>query len=311
MVKGIRITASALWFVTALAHAAPAGDRLVLDTMATDDSDGLRQQSVYAGAVKALPSLGTNAAIGVRAGFWELEGPGQHVDFTALRVDHQQALGPTTIDVGVHQLFGNDWSPTLGHAAVSVPLAPVTLEAGVERALVDTVIAARRETTFDTWNATADYTVSPQWTVVGGGLLQDFSDGNQRQGGVFKVVYSPSTLEGFNAQLRLRRLDADRQGIGYFSPDRFEEGLLLLQYGHPLPGDRFVLTGQVGGGVQRIDSRDNFAVFVAELRARGWFTDTLGMEGKLGCTNTGDIAVGAATGGYRYCYANLTLMRPW
>lgn len=311
MVKGIRGTAPALLLAVTFAHAAPTGDRLVLDTMATDDSDGLRQQSVYVGAVKALPSLGSTAAIGLRAGYWQLSGKGDQVEFTGLRLDEQQSLGPTTIDVGVHQLFSSDWSPTLGHASVAVPLAPVTLSAGVERAVVDTVIAARRETTFDTWNATADYTVSTQWTVVGGGLLQDFSDGNQRQGGVFKVIFSPSTLEGFNAQLRLRRLDGDRQGIGYFSPDRFEEGLLVVQYGHALPGDRFVLTGQAGAGAQRIDSRDNFAVFLAELRARGWFTDTLGMEGKLGCTNTGDLVAGPASDGYRYCYANLSLMRPW
>lgn len=297
--------------LAATAQAAPAGDRLVLDAAASEDSDGLRQQSWYAGAVKALPTAGEKAEVGVRAGYWQLEGQGDRVEFTGLRVDHRLAPGPLTLDLGLHQLFGDGWSPTLGHATGSYTAGTVTLAAGMDRELVDTVIAARRETTLDSWHGVVDYAATPEWTLVGGALLQDFSDGNQRLGGLFKVVYAPAALEGLNTQLRLRRLDGDRRGIGYFSPDRFEEGLLLLQYGHALPGDRFVLTGQAGAGMQRIDGRDDNAVFLGELRLRGWFSDALGLEGKTGCSNTGELVTGPAGNGYRYCYAVLTVLRPW
>lgn len=311
MVKGTHL-AALLAVVAATAQAAPAQDRLVLDLAATEDSDGLRQHSLYAGAVKGLPALGEGAAVGLRAGYWQLEGAGDPVEFTGLRVDHRQALGPVAVDVGIHQLFGDDWSPTLGHLGASLkPAPPLTLAAGVNREVVDTVIAARRETTLDTWHLVADYAVGAEWTLVGGGLMQGFNDGNTRQGGLVKVVYAPAAMEGFTAQLRLRRLDGDRRGIGYFSPDRFEEGVLLLQYGRALPGDRFVLTLQAGGGQQRIDADDTNPVYIAELRTRGWFGDALGLEGKTGCSNTGEVVTGPAASGYRYCYATLTLMRPW
>lgn len=310
MVKAI-LLAALLPLLAVMAQAAPAGDRFVLDSAGSEDSDGLRQHSLYAGAVRALPALGAAADVGIRAGYWQLEGAGDRVEFTALRVDHRRSLGPVVVDAGLHPLFGRDWSPLLAHLNASIELAPVTVAAGVDRELVDTVIAARREITLDTWHLVADYAAGAEWTLVGGGLLQDFSDGNQRRGGLFKLIYSPARVEGLSAQLRLRRLDGERRGIGYFSPDRFEEGLLLLQYGHALPGDRFVLTGQAGGGQQRVDGRDDNPVFVAELRARGWFTDTLGLEGRTGCSNTGELVTGPAASGYRYCHVHLRLMRPW
>lgn len=293
------------------ALAAPAADRLVLETAATEDSDGLRQHSLYAGAVKALPAQGERAAVGLRAGYWQLEGGGDRVDFTALRLDYRRDLGFVDLDLGLHQLFGHVGSPTLGRVSASAPFAPLTLAAGVERELVDTVMAARAGTLVDTWHASLDHAATPEWTLVGAAVLQEFSDGNRRKGGVARLVYSPEAIAGFNAELRLRRLDGDRRAIGYFSPGRFEEGMLLLQYGHALPGERFVLTGRAGGGQQRIDGSATHAVFLAELRARGWYGATLGLEGRVGCTNTGELTVAAAGSGYRYCYGNLTLLRPW
>lgn len=294
------------------ASLAQAGDRLVLDLMAAEDSDGLRQHSLYAGAVKAWPALGKDASTGLRAGYWQLEGPLDRIDFTGLRVDHRQALGSGQLGLGLHQLVGDDWSPTLGYGnAVVRPLATLALDVGVDRELVDTVIAARRETTLDAWHVVADWTITPQWVLVAGPQRQDFSDGNRRQGGLLRLVWSPAALEGFNAQLRLRRLDGDFRGIGYFSPDRFEEGLLQLQYGRAVAGGRLVLTGVAGAGAQRVDATATDDVFLAELRARGWLSEGFGLEGKAGCTNTGELVASAAGGGYRYCQLNLTLMRPW
>lgn len=295
-----------------LAGAAQAADRMVLDLMASEDSDGLRQHSLYAGVVKAWPALGKEAGTGLRAGYWQLEGAGDRVDFAGLRVDHRQALGDGQLAFGLHQLAGDDWSPTLGYGSVVVkPLPALALDVGVDRELVDTVIAARRETTLDVLHAVVDWSITPEWVLVAGPLRQDFSDGNRREGGLLKVVWAPAAAEGFNAQLRLRRLDGEFRGIGYFSPDRFEEGLLQLQYGRAVAGGRLVLTGVAGAGGQRVDGAGTDAVFLAEVRLRGWLTDHFGLEGKAGCTNTGDVVASPAGNGYRWCQLNLSLMRPW
>lgn len=296
-----------------LVTAVAAGDdRLVLDSRASEDSDGLRQQSFYAGAVKALPALGREAGTGMRAGWWRLEGAGDGIEFTGLRVDHRQSLGGGELALGLHQLFGEAWSPTLGHAAVVVKSAAAwSLDVGVDRELVDTVVAARRETTLDAWHLIADCALSPEWLLVGGPQRQDFSDGNRRQGGLLKTVWSPATLPGFNAQLRLRRLDAAFRGVGYFSPDRFEEALALAQYSRPVLDERLVLGVQFGAGQQRIDGGAGDGVYVAELRARGWLTDAFGLEGRARCSNTGEVVVTSAAAGYRYCQVDLSLMRPW
>jgi hypothetical protein len=294
-----------------LATAAVAGDRLLLDTLGTEDSDGLRQHVEYVGLRHALPAQGRDAHVDLRAGYWHLAAPGDlQEDFTVLRLDHERAFGAVATTLRLQQLVSEDWSPTLGGLGASWQATPRwSLAAGADADIVDTALAAQHEIRVDTYNLSGDYRIGAAFTLAGSLLQQDFSDGNRREGGRLRIAYAPPMLEGFNAQLRLRRLDGDFRGIGYFSPDRFEDVMLQLQYGHALPGGRFNLTGIAGGGGQRIDGGATTSVFLAELRTRGWFTDQLGLEGKAGCSNSGDLNVRAASGGYRYCYANVTLLR--
>lgn len=288
-----------------------AGDRLVFDVAGSEDSDGLRQHSEYVGFVHALPALGRKASVGLRVGYWHLAAPGPlQKDFAALRLDHERTLGPVDVALRAQQLASEDWSPTLGAANASWHVTPHwNLSAGAERDIVDTVQATQHEIRFDTYNASTDYRFGETFTVVGGVLAQDFSDGNHREGGLARLIWTPPALDGFNTQLRWRRLDADFRGFGYFSPDRFEERMLQLQYGHGLPGGKFSLTGVAGRGEQQVDRGEASAIFLAELRTRGWFTDHFGLEGRAGCSNVGDLNVRAAGGGYRYCYASFSLMR--
>lgn len=293
------------------AQAAPV-DRVVLEISGSDDSDELRQHAEYVGVVHALPGLGKSASVGASAGYWQLRGPGAQEEFGVLRLDHQRELGPVELRLYAQQLFGADWSPTLGAAAATYRVTSRwSVAAGVDVEAVDTVIAVREHTRLDTYNVSSDYQFSETVTLVGATLRQHFSDGNQREGGLLRFIYSPQQLEGFNAQLRLRRMDSDFQGVGYFSPDRFEEGMLLLQYGHAVAGERFTLTALAGGGQQRVDGEDASAIYLAELRTRGWFNDRFGLEGKAGCSNTGDIGIRAAEEGYRYCYGRLALIAAW
>lgn len=307
-----RCTLFALLLVTAHAQAAPSADRIVSDTAVSADSDGQHQRSEYLGYVHGLPALGKNAALGLRAGYWMLKGPGDRIEFSALRLDHQRSLGPVDISLRAHQLFSDDWSPTLGAVAADYHVSPRwTLSAGAEAELVDTVVAARQRITFNTYNVSSDYRLHDTVTLVGGVLQQDFSDGNLRRGALARLIYSPRQLDGFNAQLRLRRSDSDFQGRGYFSPDRFEEAMAVLQYGHALPGERFAMTVLAGAGQQQVNGSSTNPVYLVEWRTRGWFNDRFGLETKAGCNNSGDIGAQAAGNGYRYCYGNLSLLGAW
>jgi hypothetical protein len=302
----------ALALCSAAAPAAPpiTRDRAVAEGSMSSDSDGLHERTADVGYIWALPKLSTGAILGLREGYWLMDSPSDRVEFGTLAVDHQSTLGPLDLALHAKQAISHDWSPTLGGADLDFHLAPrLSIDIGGDADLVDTVIAARRHTRVNTGNVSADFRLLDSLTLVGGVLEQWFSDGNHRFGRIGKLVWSPSWLEGFNAQLRVRRIDSEFTGIGYFSPARLEEALALLQYGHALPGGHFVLTGQFGGGAQRVDGANTAALYQAELRTRGWFTDHWGMEAKAGCTNTGGLQVQAATGGYRYCYGNLDLIR--
>lgn len=299
-----------LFFI--LVQTATAADRLVSDTAVSADSDKQQQRSEYLGYVHALPSLDKTASIGLRAGYWRLDSTDDRVEFGALRVDHQRSIGPVSINIRAQQLFSDDWTPTLGAIAADYRITPRwTLSASGDFDVVDTVIAIRQHTRFDTYNVSTDYQLRDTVTLVGSVLQQRFSDGNQRNGGLARVIYSPFQLDGFTAQLRLRRLNSEKQGLGYFSPDRFEEAMALLQYGHALPGGHFAMTLMAGGGEQRIDGTSTTTVYVMELRTRGWFSDRIGLEGKAGCSNTGDAVFRATTDDYRYCYGTMTLLGAW
>ncbi len=291
------------------AGAAVKHDQAVAETAISADSDGLHERAVDAGYIHPLTSLSPNATLGVRAGYWLLDSSTDRIEFGTLRLDHQSRLGPVDLALQGRQLVSGDWSPTLGSADFNIHLAPhLSIDVSGESNIVDTVTAARRHTLVNTGNAFLEYQLLDSVTMLGGVLEQWFSDGNHRFGRIGRVIYSPSWLEGFNTQLRVRRIDSEFAGVGYFSPSRLEEAIGLLQYGHALPGGHFVLTGIVGGGVQRVNGAGTSSLYQVELRTRGWFTDHFGLEAKTGCSNTGGLQVQAATGSYRYCYGDLSLI---
>jgi hypothetical protein len=288
---------------------APGAERIVADGAFSADSDGLRERSADLGYVHPLPGLGKDGALGVRAGYWLLDDNSDRLEFGTFKLDGQGRSGALEWRARVQQLASSGWSPSAGGLGLDYHAgARWTVSASGDFDLVDTVIAARRHTRFNTWVLSSDYAATRELTLVGGVIGQWFSDGNHRLGGLARVVYSPTALPGLAAQLRVRRIDSEFRGLGYFSPERLEEALALLQYGHAVFGNRFVLTAVGGGGAQRVDGRDTSALYQGELRGRGWFNDRLGLEGKIGCANTGGINVRAAAGGYRYCYGNLSLI---
>lgn len=303
------LLAITLYLTVGPACADAVHERAVAETTFSADSDGLHERTASAGYIHPMSSLGPNAMLGLRAGYWLLDSPADHIEFGTLRLDHQNSVGPIDMTLQGRQLINSDWSPTLGSADFNFHLTPhLSVDASGESDIVDTVIAARHHTRVNTANLFTDYQLLDSVTVTGGVLKQWFSDGNRRFGRSGRVVYSPASLEGFNTQLRVRRIDSDFPGIGYFSPNRLEEALGLLQYSHTLPGERFVLTGIAGGGMQRVNGATTSPLYQAELRLRGWFTDHFGLEAKVGCANTGGLQVQAATGDYRNCSGGLSLI---
>jgi len=287
--------------------------RLLLESSLSHDTDGQQESEQYAGYVAALPSLGKGSTVGLRAGYLELSDSANRAGFAALRLDHERNLDQRLkYALRFKQLAGGDWSPTLGGAGIAYDANPRWhFEGSADTDIIDTVAAANRHLRVATYNLAADNHFDQSWTVVAGVLRQNITDGNARTGGLLKIIFAPPRLDGFNVQMRVRRVASDFAGVGYFAPERLTEALLLFQYGVPLPGDKWTLTALAGGGAQRVNDQDSARIYRMELRLRGWFSEHIGLEGQAGCSNTGGFNTSSAGGGYRYCFGHLGLIGSW
>jgi hypothetical protein len=296
-----------LWAGTAGA----ADMRAFTEAQYSSDSDDQVQRSFAVGFRQALPSVEASwaAAIGHR----ELSAPAGRENFEFARVDGKVDFWQgASLVTQVSQLHGGGWSPTLGTAAVHWKPDPRWyVEASGERDLVDTVVAIRNRVLIDTAALSVDWTPVPYLTIVAGASKSDFSDDNERRSRTLRIVYSPTQLPWLNAQVRLKRADSDAIGIGYFNPKRLEEYEFLLRVAGAPFGDRWNLSLQAGTGQQRIDGGSRSSIYSVDARARGWFTDHYGLEGRAACTNTGSLSASPADAGYRYCFVGATFLVAW
>ena len=106
---------------------------------------------------------------------------------------------------------------------------------------MDTVAAVQNEILVDSYSLSADYKLSSSLTLVGAPLVQNFSDSNQRWGGVVRLIYSPPQYEKFSVELKGRLLKSDFAGVGYFSPESLEEYLLIFGLAVPFNNDAWVV----------------------------------------------------------------------
>ena len=202
------------------------------------------------------------------------------------------------------------WSPLLGNAMVSYDgWDRWYLEASTQREMVESLPAIAEQDISQTWSGSADYKLTPAFTAVAGLFEMNISDGNQRHGGIGRLIYSPPSLEGFNLQLRIKSINSDFRSTTYFSPVKLREYELLAAYRKSVTPN-WVAGAQLGGGTQRVDS-DSRELVDAEVNLRGWFTPSLGLKEKLGCTNSGGFSVGQGKNGYLYCDANVSLIGVW
>lgn len=297
------------WVGAALAG---APDRARLDLQTSEDSDRAHQQAYLAELLGPLPFGGAQAQWAVGGGYRLIDDAVGREAFTRARAS--VALEPsehTRLQARTELLDGDDWSPVLGGASLGRRFSSHwSGEVSVDRELVDTVTAVRARNLVTTWAGSLDYAWSPSWTIVVAANVQDLRDSNERHGRSLRLVWAPPQAE-WNLQLRLRRIDSEFRGAGYFSPRRLEDALFTGIVHRPLAGDRYLLSLRAGAGAQRIDRGDDEALYLAEVRGRGWFTDHYGFEARATCSNSGGFNTGPAGDGYRYCEALLSLIAAW
>mgnify|MGYP001408552893 CR=1 FL=1 len=309
-----------LLLVSLTAHA----DRVYLEGHATTDSDDAGHYRLFGGYRMEIPELGKlelDGAAGTRHYREEITDSAapsgnrtttERESFEAARLKlHGEATRSWRYSMRLEQLLGDDWDVLLGAATVAArPHADWYLELFAERELVDTVRAIRRHIRVDTYGLSLDYQLHPSWLLVGGLFEQDFSDGNRRLGTVERLIYSPQKIEWLHIQLKGKQLNADRDSDTYFSPERLQEYFLLIGAATPFADDNWVIRLLGGPGVQIIEpfasEREEKEAYLAELKLRGWFTDNITLESRLGCSS----AV-ASTDSYSYCYGHLHLGYAW
>lgn len=290
--------------------------RVSMESYAADDSDDASQfrQIVryrYSGEQDGL-AHGFSAG----AGGWWFDDPVGETDFAVLDLGYEVERDDTRGEFRLRQLDGDGWDPTLGNGLVAHRFNQRWYgELFAERALVDSVPAIGNELILESGGFSLDFRVLPSLTLVGAVLIQNISDGNDREGGVFRVVYEVPGITGLTLQTKSLRLDSDFDGVGYFSPEEREEHLLLVGYARPVFSQRFVLRALAGPGEQRLENGFGDTVrndlLYGELGIKGWFTDHFGLESRAVCSNTGGPSTGVPADDYRYCSAELSLIGSW
>lgn len=305
-----------LVFVLALALLPAAATaetwRATSEVRLADDSDGMEQYTVVAGARRRLDADG-DRHLGAGVGRRQIADPDGRVAFDLARVEFDDApTRDTRIEGQLETLRGNDWSPTLGSARLTHRFErPVYVEVSAARTLVDTVYAVRRRWTIDGAGLSVDLGPVHGWTLVGAYTHQDIDDGNERDITVGRLIHEPAGTDRWVLEARVRSLDSAFDATGYFSPRDLDEYLMMVTYRRPVLDERWFLSLRAGVGEQYIDDHDGESLYVLEAEWRGWFSDHWGLESRAACMNTVELNTGGSADGYRYCSARVALMRSW
>lgn len=291
--------------------------RWVNENLFVHDSDDADQQAHYVGAVLHPAFADKPDKLGFWYGRWLFDDPVGSEHFDVYRLTYESGLSAqTTLGARLLKLDGDGWSPWLGGIMLThAPNDRWRFEGSIDRELIDSVPGIRQELTSDNFTLSADWRFAPQWTLVGALLHQSVDDGNDRNGGVLRLIYELPQIEGLTLQTRSRILRSDFDGVGYFSPPRLEEHLLLAGYSTAFLEDRWVFSAVAGPGRQRFE--DDFGnttrndLHWVELKLRGWFNDHYGLESRGFCSNSGGPNTGAPDNDYRYCSVQFSLLYSW
>lgn len=311
MVTLPRLTLLGLLLVTQISHA--ENWRIENQYLITTDSDDADQQAMFLGALRDSKTLGGRAGIWV--GRWWFEEPAGTEAFDIFRFDYKRGLSKKTSINGRLEITENDlWSPVLGNITViHVPGENWRFEGSAEKTWVDSVPGLRQKLGMNAYSVSADWRFADQWTLVGALLNLDIDDGNNRNGGIARLIYDIKSRPGMTLQTRSKWLGSDFDGAGYFSPEKLQEHLFMVGYNRPILQERWSVKILGGVGLQKYQvtsgsDRVRNDLYYLELGIRGWFDDHFGLEGKSYCSNAGGTNRDASDSDYRYCHLGLSLI---
>jgi hypothetical protein len=140
----------------------------------------------------------------------------------AARIGAAQHLG---VLIGAGSVQG--WEFAAGSLQWEAQLSDnAAVNASLERAPILTTLALADRLLFSTYTLGASARLSDHWSIVPVYFHQQFSDGNRRDGGHFKIVLSPydipNTTAALGAQIDLRGYSSSAPSTGiYFNPAHY------------------------------------------------------------------------------------------
>lgn len=301
------------WLITSPIGMAASNHRLTVESNLSRDSDDARHKASYLKYRHYLPDSKSNFYWGVGLGNRSIDDNNGHHKFDAATAEIRLPLSSlVTYRLSGSKLQSKEWSPwTADTALIIQPNDRSYTELFAERDIVDTITAISRKNRVATYGISSDYRFTDEFTLVGAAFRQTFDDGNVRDGRVVRLLFEISRYDWIIAELRRKQLEADFNGIGYFSPETQREDLALITLRNTFFSNNMVASLQFGGGKQTINGDIRQALYLVESKFRGWLSQSIGYDNTLGCKNTGDISFGASNDDYRYCYAKLSLHYNW
>lgn len=275
------------------------------------DSDDADMYGVYTGYSYPFENSRSRSKIGFRVGLLTLTDPIGTERFKILELNHRsEPVERAHLNLEGRWLDG-DWSPLLYSGNFSFkPNNRWYIEVFGEREIVDSVTSVRLEYLIDTYGFSIDYAVTSEFTLVGALFDQNVSDGNERNGKIGRIVYTPRTHDWLNLQVKARIINNSFDGIGYFSPDTLSEYFFLIGAARTFAGDDWVIRGLAGPGLQKIDEHgggsEEKPALLMEVKLKGWFTQEFGLDGRLGYTTAQKTS-----GSDRYFYGHVNLTHTW
>lgn len=118
----------------------------------------------------------------------------------------------------------------------------------------------------DSYMLTGDYQITKDLSVVGGVFSHQISDGNSRNGFLFKEIYNIN--DNWLIQGRHRLYWFDETSPLYFSPTEYQQHWLMLTYVQPFFEDNAVLKLSAGPGITKINNRTEVTrIYEVQLKA--------------------------------------------
>jgi hypothetical protein len=187
-----------------------------------------------------------------------------------------------------------------------------SLSTAAEHAPVLTGAAIAQRLTIGTYSAGVSLRPTARWYLLPTGYHQVFSDGNRRDGGSLRVLFSPHDIAGtaaaMGAQFSTRLFHSSRPSRGaYFNPARYRATELGLTgvYGF---GPRWKLRASANAGRQFIDG-EGAAIYSVNLSLDGRLPHNGRLALQLGRSSAASIATGGA--GYWNNQLALSLSYPF